>query len=151
MIPAAIHMLKFSENYKGSWLFRAAPIKDLAALHRGTIKAFIVKLYLPILIVLGACFIAIFSVRILPDLLIVFLAGCLHTIISYKLLNDKRYPFSESFEFAMDMGTAVNILLMILASVFALIHLVASLFNYGIYVYLVVLLIATVSSWRNAF
>lgn len=151
MIPTVVHMLKFSENYKGSWLFRAAPIKDLAALHRGTIKAFLVRLYLPILIVLSACFIAIFSVRIIPDLIIVFLAGCLNTIISYKLVNGERYPFSESFEFAMDMNTAKNILLFILAGAFALIHLIASLFSYGIYVYLVVLLIANVVSWRKAY
>lgn len=151
MIPMGVHMLKFSENYKGGWLFRATPIKNLGMLHRGTIKAFIVKLYLPILIVLSACFIGIFSVRILPDLVLVFLAGSLHAMISYKLLSNETYPFSESFEFAMDMNTAKNFLLMFFAGVFALIHFIASQFSYGIYVYLVILLIATVISWRKAF
>lgn len=151
MIPTVIHMLKFSENYQGSWLFHATPIKDLAALKRGTLKAFIVKLYLPVLLLLSVCFIAIFSAQIIPDLLVVFLAGILHTIISDKLYNKGRYPFSESFSFAMDMNTATSILLLVLAGIFALIHFFASMFSFGIYVYLVVLLVATVVSWRNAY
>ncbi|MFD2759665.1 hypothetical protein [Lentibacillus juripiscarius] len=151
MIPTVIHMLKYSENFKGSWIFRAAPIRDLASLHRGTIKAFLVKLYLPIFIVLGTVFTVIFSVKIIPDLAVVLLAGCLHTIISYKLLNKGTYPFSQSFELAQDMNTGMNILLTLLAGLFALIHFIALSFSNGIYIYLGVLLIVTIVSWFVAF
>ncbi|WP_404450546.1 hypothetical protein LG329_09300 [Virgibacillus necropolis] len=151
MIPAVIHMLKFSENYKGSWVFRATPIEDLGSLHRGTIKAYLVKLYLPVFIVLSAAFIWIFSVRIVPDLIVVFLAGCLLIIISYRLLNGETYPFTQSFEFAQDMNTGLNILLTLVSGVFALIHFFVLSYSYGVYLYLVVLLIATIVSWLKFF
>ncbi|WP_430789842.1 hypothetical protein VBD025_04910 [Virgibacillus flavescens] len=151
MIPMTVHMLKFSENYKGSWLFRAAPIADLGVMHRGAVKAFLVKLYLPIFIVLSTVFIWIFSARILPDLLAVLLAGILHTLISYKFLNGDSLPFTQSFEFAQNMNTGVSILLTLIAGVFAVVHLLALNFSYGVVVYLVVLLIATIVSWMKIF
>ncbi len=79
------------------------------------------------------------------------LAGCLHTIISYKLLNKGTYPFSQSFELAQDMNTGMNILLTLLAGLFALIHFIALSFSNGIYIYLGVLLIVTIVSWFVAF
>ncbi|WP_382398304.1 hypothetical protein [Lentibacillus salinarum] len=151
MIPSIIHMLKYSENYNGAWILRATPIEDPISLHRGTIKAFLVKLYLPIFMVLSVVFTVIFSVRIIPDLITVFLAACLHTIISYKLLNDETYPFSQSFEFAQDTNTGVNILLMLFAGLFALIHFLVLSISFGIYVYLGILLLVTVVSWLVVF
>lgn len=151
MIPTVIHMLKFSENYKGSWVFRATPIENLVSLHRAAIKAFLVKLYLPVFLVLSVAFTWIFSARIIPDLIVILLAGCLHSIISYKLLNNKAHPFTQSYEFAQDMNTALNILLVLLAGLFALVHFLVLPYNWGIYVYMFVLLIATIVSWIRIF
>ncbi|WP_010530256.1 hypothetical protein [Lentibacillus jeotgali] len=151
MIPAAIHMLKYSENYNGSWILRTVSLADSLSLHRGAIKAFFVKLYLPVFAVLSVVFLFIFSPRIAPDLVAVLLGGWLHTIISYKLLNNRTYPFSQSFELAQDTNTAFNILLSLMAGLFALVHYIVLSFSYGIYFYIGALLIVTVVSWLIIF
>ncbi|MFZ3579917.1 hypothetical protein [Virgibacillus sp. DJP39] len=151
MIPTAVHMLKYSESYKGSWVFRAAPVSNLASFNRSAVKAFIVKLYLPIFIVLCAAFTWIFSIRIVPDLFVVFLSGFLQTIISYKLLNDGVYPYTQSVEFSQDMNTGLNILLSLLAGLFALGHYFFLTISNGIYLYLGLLVVLNVVSWIKVF
>ncbi|WP_164669310.1 hypothetical protein [Virgibacillus doumboii] len=147
MIPAVVHMLKFSENYKGSWIFLVSPVKDPVSFRRGALKAFLVKLYLPIFTILSVIFLWIFSVRILPDLIAVLLGACLHAIISYKMFNNDAYPFSHSFEGAQNMNTAISIMLTLMAGIFALAHYFALSFSHGIYIYLGILLPATIAVW----
>ncbi|MFC4559820.1 hypothetical protein ACFO3D_16670 [Virgibacillus kekensis] len=151
IIPAVIHMLKYAGSYRGGWIFTAAPVKNISLLGRAAVKAFIVKLYLPVFTVLSVVFLAIFSTEILPDLVVVFLSGCIHTILSYILLNKNHIPFSESFEFAQEINTAENIMLTILAGVFAIVHLMVISISYGIYIYLAVLLFALITSWIVVF
>ncbi|GGK08745.1 hypothetical protein GCM10007063_33960 [Lentibacillus kapialis] len=151
MIPAAVHMLNYSENYNGSWIFRTIPLADSTSMHRGAIKAFIVKLYLPIFAVLSVVFLFIFSSRIIPDLIAVFLAGYLETVVSYKILNGLTFPFSQSFELAHDTNTGFNILLSLMAAVFAIVHYSMLSVNYGIYIYIGALMIGSVVSWLTIF
>ncbi|WP_203248322.1 hypothetical protein [Sporosarcina beigongshangi] len=151
MIPNIVHMLKFSGSYKGSWLFKAAPIQQPSAAYSGALKAFLVKLYVPIFLVLGFVFTWIFTVRILPDLFVIFLVGIVQMLITYTILKAGEYPFSESFEFAQDAGTAKMLLLGLLVGIFVVGHLIASIFDYGIYVYIVVLCVAILLGWRRMF
>ncbi|MEK5039736.1 hypothetical protein [Sporosarcina sp. FSL K6-3457] len=151
MIPSIIFMLKFSSSYKGSWLFKAAPIQHQSAAYSGALKAYLVKLYMPIFLVLSIAFTWIFTVRILPDLLAVLLAGIAQTLITYKMINDEEYPFSKSFEFAQDAGTAKMMLLSVVTGVFVIGHLIATSFDFGIYIYIVVLLFAVLLGWRRVF
>ncbi|MEK3888759.1 hypothetical protein [Bacillus sp. FSL K6-3431] len=151
MIPAIVHMLKFSGNYKGSWIYRAAPIEETSSVYSGTMKAFLVKMYLPIYLLLSILFIWIFSMGILPDLLAVLLAGVVQVLLTYRLINIETYPFSRSFEFAQDSNTAIMIILMLITGLFAGIHVLATIINYGIYVYVVILLITTIIGWRFTF
>ncbi|MBO0587526.1 hypothetical protein [Sporosarcina sp. E16_8] len=151
MIPNIVHMLKFSGSYKGSWLFKATPIQQMSTAYSGTLKAFLVKLYVPILLVLSVVFTWIFTVRILPDLVAVLLAGIGQTLVTYKLINDEEYPFSKSFEFTQDAGGAKMLLLSLVTGVFVVGHLIATPFNYGIYVYIVLLLAVVLIGWRMVF
>ncbi|MCM3112936.1 ABC transporter permease [Lederbergia lenta] len=151
MIPAIVHMLKFSGNYKGNWIYRATPIKEVSSIYSGTLKAFLVKMYAPIYFLLSILFIFIFSVEILPDLFAVLLAGLSQVLITYRLTNNETYPFSRSFEFAQDSNTANMIVLMIITVLFAGIHLLATFINYGLYVYIVILFVATIIGWRYTF
>ncbi len=151
MIPAVVHMLKFSSNYKGAWLFRATPMRDESIFYRAALKAFLTKLYLPLMLVLSVFFLSMFSFRIVPDLLVILVTGVLHALLSYKLLNNQTYPFSRSFEFASDMDTAKNIILMIIVGLFGGIHYLATLLPYGVLGYLVLVIIAAMISWKLVF
>ena len=142
-------MLKFSGSYKGSWLLKAAPIENQSAAYSGALKAILVKLYIPVLLLLSIAFMWIFTGRILPDLLAVLLAGIIQTLITYKLLNNESYPFSKSFEFAQEDASGVKMIFPILLTfVFALVHLLVTFVDYGIYVYIVILLVAVLLGWR---
>ncbi|WP_188456423.1 hypothetical protein [Virgibacillus oceani] len=150
MIGSVVYMLKFSENYKGGWIFYVAPIHNPSTMYEATLKAFIVKLYLPVYILLSVIFVSIFSVRILPDLVIVLVTVILFTLISYKLLNNDDFAFTKPIESMQMQGgnTAVLFILMALVGVFAAIHYFMSKMEYGVYIYLVVLSIATIIAWK---
>lgn len=151
IIPSVVFMLKFSAGYKGNWLFRAAPIERISAIHSGTLKAFFVKLYIPIFVFLSLVFIWIFSARILPDLAAVLLGGLLQTLITYKIANGSDLPFSMSFEFAQESGGAKMMILTLITGAFVGAHFLANAFHYGIYVYIAVLLVAMGIGWRMVF
>ncbi|WP_077624501.1 hypothetical protein [Sediminibacillus massiliensis] len=151
MIPAAVHMLKFSGNYKGAWIYRAAPIKEEGMIYRATLKAFLMKLYVPVFTVTSCIFLAIFSVEIIPDLMVVLIAGWMHALLSYKLLIDEKFPFSQSFVFAHSADTAKNILMILFAGIFAVLHYAALSIQFGIYVYMVLLAASTWFAWKRVF
>ena len=151
IIPSVVFMLKFSEGYKGSWLFRAAPIEQASSAYSGTLKAFIVKMYLPVFVFLSVVFVWIFSARILPDLAAVLLGGLLQILITYRIVNEGEFPFSTSFEFAQESGGAKMFLLTLITGAFVGAHFLANAFEYGIYVYVVVLLLAVGIGWRMVF
>ena len=125
MIPNIVHMLRFSGNYKGGWLFKATPILQMSSAYSGALKAFLVKLYVPIFLVLSVVFTWVFTVRILPDLVAVLLAGIGQTLITYKLINDEEFPFSKSFELTQDSEGAKMLLLSLVTGVFVVGHLIA--------------------------
>ena len=89
--------------------------------------------------------------RILPDLFAVLLAGIAQTLVTYKMINDEEYPFSKSFEFAQDAGTAKMMLLSVVTAVFVIGHLIATNFDFGIYIYIVVLFVGVLLGWRGVF
>ncbi|WP_404467138.1 hypothetical protein [Planococcus rifietoensis] len=151
IIPSVVFMLKFSEGYKGSWLFRAAPIEQASSAYSGTLKAFIVKMYVPVFVFLSVIFLWIFSARILPDLAAVLLGGLLQILITYRIVNEGEFPFSTSFEFAQESGGAKMLLLTLITGAFIGAHFLVNAFDYGIYVYLVVLLLAVGIGWRLVF
>lgn len=151
MVSLAVHMLRYSANYNGSWIFRTAPIRQPGALYSAALKAFLLKLYMPIFVLLAAIFIAIFSLRILPDLAVVLAATCLLTLLSYKVLNNRVYPFSEPFQATQDANTMKNFLIMFLIGLFAFVHYMATLIPYGNYIYFVVLLLVILIGWRKIF
>jgi len=152
LIPTVVHMLRFSDSYKGSWLLKAAPIERLSAAYSGALKALLVKIYIPVFLLVSIAFVWIFTGRILPDLLAVLLIGIVQTLITYKLLNNESYPFSRSFEFAQEEGSGVKMIFpVLLTGVFALVHLLITFVNYGIYVYIAILLLSIPLGWRIVF
>ncbi|PMC35899.1 hypothetical protein CJ195_16705 [Bacillus sp. UMB0899] len=150
IIPTTIILLKFSGKFKGSWIYRVAPLKQLKPLFSGTIKAFLFKLYLPVYLLLCVLFIVLFGVRILPDLLLVFSSACLYAIICFTII-EKTLPFSESFEANQTSNGALMFGLMLLASVFAGLHFLSTLFSFGLYLYLIISIVSLWLIWRKAF
>jgi hypothetical protein len=98
IIGTVVYMLQFSAKYKGAWIFQTTPIQEHSIVYRAAIKAFLVKLYFPIMFVLAAIYIWIFSFRILPDLAVILVAALLQVLIAYKLFSSGKYPFTEQMK-----------------------------------------------------
>lgn len=150
MLSAAIMMIRFSERYKGAWIYKTLPIKDIAPVFKGTLKAFIINLFLPVFLVEVLIFIAIFGIRIVPDMVIVFINIMIFNIICF-MATKKSLPFSESFEFVQEANGVINLLLAIVLAILAGVHFVFTKFNYGVYIYLVLSFIVNLVLWRLAF
>lgn len=151
LIPGTIFMLKFSSSYKGGWIFKAAPVARESAAFSAAIKAFLAKLYFPIFLVVGIIYIFIFSARILPDLGAVLLSAILQSLITYKIMKDEDFPYTRSFEFAQDPGTARMFLLTLIIGAFIGVHFIFRMFDFGIYIYMALLIVAIVIGWRKTF
>jgi ABC-2 type transport system permease protein len=129
IIPTILVLLKFSGKYKGAWIYRVAPIKQLKPMFSGTIKAFIFNLYLPVYMFLSVIFLALFGLRILPDLVVVFLNACTFAVICFMILK-KSIPFSESFdEYNQNSNIAIFIGLMLFVALFAGLHYATILYT----------------------
>lgn len=150
VMPTIVMMIKHSAGYKGAWVYKAIPIKSVADIFRGTLKAFISRLLFPIYIVECIIFMCIFGVRIFPDLIAVFLNILLFTVICFKTLK-KLLPFSESFGISSQGEGLVVIPLMLLLGVLAAVHYFCTSVNYAVYVYIVVMIIVDIFAWKKAF
>ncbi|RIW28255.1 hypothetical protein D3H55_22085 [Bacillus salacetis] len=150
MIPNIMMMLKYSGKFKGAWLYRTAPVQELRNLYTGTIKALIVRLFLPIYILLSIIFIFLFGIRIVEDIFIILLSGILYTIIGFVLIKG-TLPFSHSFEAVQESDGWKIIPFLLLIGLFLGVHFLFTLFNYGTYIYLVLLSMAVLISWKYSF
>ncbi|WP_041580775.1 hypothetical protein [Bacillus sp. 1NLA3E] len=150
IIPTVVMMLKFSGTYKGAWIYKVAPIKDLKPIFSGTMKAFIMKLFLPLYLFLSLIFIGIFGVRIMPDLVVAFFNACFYVVICF-LFFKKSLPFSESFEGMQQSGTWKTFLLILFLPAFVGLHFVSTLVSWGLLVYLLLMGVTVFSVWKIAF
>lgn len=151
IIPTIMILLKFSGKYKGAWIYKVSPIQQLKPMFSGTIKSFIFNLYLPVYLLLSIIFIALFGLRVLPDLVVVFINACTYAVICYMLLK-KSIPFSESFDqYNQNSNSALIFGLMLFVALFAGLHFVSTLVWYGIYLYLVIAILCLWTIWKLAF
>ncbi|MFD2042890.1 hypothetical protein ACFSTA_01050 [Ornithinibacillus salinisoli] len=152
MIGVVIFMLNFSGKYKGAWVFQTTPITNPSLVFSATLKAFLLKLYLPIFLFLSVIYVTIFSVRIIPDLAVVFVTAILHTLICFRAIKNEGFPFTKPFESAQQGGESMKtFLLMFIVGMFFVVHYFVSKMEYGVIIYLVILIIVTILSWRMIF
>lgn len=150
LIPSTLMMLKYSVNYKGAWVYRMVPFHDMASILKGSIKACLVKLLIPLFILESVVFLCIFGLRIMPDLVVVGLSLGIYVLISFGILR-KALPFSEPYQATQNSeGLKVFFLISILA-VFAGIHLMFTTMSYGIYIYMILLIVVNIVGWRKSF
>ncbi|MEK3977867.1 hypothetical protein MKY37_02110 [Psychrobacillus sp. FSL K6-2836] len=151
MIPSVVQMLEYSGNYKGQWIFYAAPIKNKSIVYSAALKASIVNYFVPILTMLGVIFFWIFSFRILLDLVVVLLAAILLTLVSYGIFNKGKFPFISSHEHTQTNAFVKVFGSMLIVGLMAAIHAVVLIIPNGLPVYAVLLLISNFLGWKLMF
>jgi len=147
-IPTIIFMLRYSGKYKGAWIFTTLPVSDFYAFYKGSLKAVIIKLYLPIYFLLSIVFVFLFGIRIIPDLLVVFLSAFFYAIVCYLLL-DRQIPFSMSFESGGNQQSWRLFLLLIPLPILAGIHYISISLPFGVYINGLLLFLVNLLTWRK--
>ncbi|WP_042348313.1 hypothetical protein [Bacillus massiliigorillae] len=147
MIPNLVYILQFSEKYKAAWIYRSVPIKDANCVNKGVLKAALVRYLLPLFIIQSICFVYLFGMNILIDLIVVILSIALFTMFSAKILV-KALPFSLAFENAKADTVKMFTAMFILGGL-ALVHFVIQLL--GIYIlvgYIIILVVLNYFVWK---
>lgn len=150
LLPTVILMIGNSERYKGAWIYKALPIRNVMPIFKGTIKAFITKLFFPMFLFEAIIFTIIFGIRIVPDLLMMFLNMMIFIIFCFMAM-DKILPFSKSFEAIQKANTGNILLLLIVLAIMAGIHYALTYISFGIYLYVILAFIINMILWKVAF
>ncbi|WP_374964689.1 hypothetical protein [Lysinibacillus sp. RS5] len=151
IIPSAVLMLGHSGKYKAAWVYKIFPLKDYTDLQKGSLKAFLMKLYIPLYVVLSIIFCFIYGIRIIPDLLTVLVTSCLYTVICYIGMSS-TIPFTKPHDEIGDAQGWKALLFFIPLGMLAGLHyLIASQFSFGSIFYLMVLVIMNFGIWKLVF
>ncbi len=151
IIPTSVLMLGHSSNYKAAWIYRIFPFKDFSALKKGSLKAFLIKLFIPIYLILSVVLCYIYGIRIVPDLLIVLVTSWIFTCICYVGFGSK-IPFTKPFNEISDSQGWKSLVLMIPLAILAGVHyFMVSKIDYGTIIYLIALLIINAIAWKTVF
>jgi len=147
-IPTIIFMMRYSGKYKGAWIFTILPISDFSMYYKGALKALIIKLYLPIYFLISIVFLILFGMRIIPDLLVVFISAFLYSVICYGML-DKEVPFSMSFDSGANQQSWRLFLLLLPLPILAGIHYISISLPFGVYIYGILLFFVNLILWKK--
>lgn len=151
-IPTIIIALKFSRNYKASYIYTTIPIKNKMNVHKAAIKACLVNIIIPIYLILCIIFIYFYKVSIIRHIVVVFLLSIFITISSFKII-DKSMPFSHQINvLKKNYAIVENCLMIVLIFIMAGIHFVGSIFGtLALNIYIIALLIINIFLFKSSF
>lgn len=150
LVPTVIMMLRYSGKYKAAWIYHTVPVAERSAIHRGTVLAALIRLVFPVYMLESVIFVFLFGPAIILDLIVFGLVIMFFSIVSFAFLS-KVLPFSQPFEAAQQSEGLRVFMLMLLIAVLGGIHLAAASVSYGVYIYLVILLILNAVTWSRVF
>ena len=149
MVPTVLGAVGYSGNYKGAWIYETIPIKDKSTIHRGTVKAAIVNLFVPVFILVSLIFLIIYKMKIVDQIIVAGINMLLYIIIVYKIL-DNNLPFSKAFELTQDSSMKGTMLVaLFIMGLFAFVHYILTRIPYGVYAYIPIGLIVSKISWSK--
>ncbi|GGN93774.1 hypothetical protein [Saccharibacillus kuerlensis] len=151
MIPTLVMMMKYSGGFKGSWIYNTAPLTNVDVIYRGTLKALLVRLFLPLFLVESILFVLLFGMRIVPDLLVILAASALLFPLTLRIL-ERELPFSLPFPTSSRESGGLKMFgAMLLLGMFAALHygVLAFLPGFGVWLLLAVMLAGNFWIWHG--
>jgi hypothetical protein len=100
-LPTLLIMSRCSSNSKGAWIYKTVPMTNLTPVFKGTVKAMLAGLFLPVFLLNSVVFLLLCGVGILPGLIAMLLNFLLHMAVCFKFLKH-ILPFSEAFGVKQD-------------------------------------------------
>jgi hypothetical protein len=85
--------IHFSDEYKAAWIYQAAPIQKPGEILSGTLKAILVRFFIPLYLFASTAILFIWGEKVIADLLFGMVA-CILLMLSIFILVDKHLPLS---------------------------------------------------------
>lgn len=109
-------------NMGSTWIFKSLPMCSPANLFKGTIKAAFAKYFIPFYTIIGIILCSLWGIKILPDVIIVFLFIYLITLLTYYL-QEPLFPFTAEKKATQGGSNTMKIIgLTLLTVVFGFLH-----------------------------
>ncbi len=147
MLTPVILMVKYSDQFKASWIYKAVPIDDMASIFKGVYKGVFYKMILPVYTVLALVYLWVFGLRIIPQIIAILFVIIILNLITVKLM-DKHLPFSVSFKDGEKMDDlGITLFIFMLSAIFGVVHYIINRLNYGVYIFILIELILIGILW----
>ncbi|MDK0616607.1 ABC transporter permease [Clostridium perfringens] len=147
MLTPVILMVKYSDQFKASWIYKAVPIDDMASIFKGTYKGVFYKMILPVYTILALVYLWVFGLRIIPQIIAILFVIIILNLITVKLM-DKHLPFSVSFKDGEKMDDlGITLFIFMLSGIFGVVHYIINRLNYGVYIFILIELILIWILW----
>jgi hypothetical protein len=141
-------MIYFSEKYQGAWIYGVLPLKDPSVILKGALKAFIIKYILPVFFLSSLIFTIIYGLRIVPDMILIFINTIILVIYFFKVTS-KGLPFYKDFKITQDGSLPGWMMLsMVITGAFVGLHLLALKFAFGVLLNICLSLAMIALLWR---
>lgn len=152
LLAAMFPLISLSQNYKGAWIYKALPVDNPAAVLKGAFKGFLYKYIVPFFLLISLLFIGIFGLKIVPDLVLIFL-NMLLIMLTIFHFSKKELPFYKDFQYAQNgSSTAMIFIMFALCGVAAAIHyIVLVFFSFGLVLNIGISLMIVMILWRYSF
>ncbi|GAB3643919.1 hypothetical protein [Spirosoma arcticum] len=130
-VMVAQYQLSVSDNYRASWVYGSAPIRDPGDVLSGSLKALIVKLLMPFYLLLAAYILFRYGTDKITDVVLAFF-NSLIMLMSAALLSTRHLPFSVEQDALKQNNTARGILVSVVLGVVGFSHYGLTLVPYGV-------------------
>lgn len=108
----AISNLVYSDKFRAGWVYYAAPVEAPGQLLMGAFKAAFVKFFLPFYLVIAAFALAVWGLKVLPDLLLGLVNVALVNIV-FAFIYLRRLPFATEVNIKQGAGSILKGLLVL--------------------------------------
>ena len=152
VIPTIVTILKYSKDYKASYIYLITNTKNTQAIHKATFKACLINLIIHIYLIESIVFVYFYKCSVISNLIVIFLVLIFITIITFKGFKN-MIPFSLPFDLLKKDVCKVTILLInTLTLIMAGIHLLISFIgSVAVNIYILVLLALNILLFKSTF
>lgn len=147
IIPSVISLVLFSSAWKGAYVYAVSGFIDTRSMFRGILEAIVIRLFIPLMVVNSAIYIAIFKYRFAADIVSMLIA----TIAIFPVLgkiNLTDFPFSRPIDESnqgKDIGKFISSLGVVVCIV--VMHVIFRKFQMGMWIYIGLMTVLIPVSW----
>ncbi len=148
-IPMPAMIVRYSDQHEAAWIYEAMPLAKPGDVLMATLKTILVRFALPFTALVAIVAIAIWGVRLLPDVVLA-IEGTLLVSVTQAIVVGRRFPFSEEYHVAESSGKLFrSMIFMGLPVMLATVHFGLSILPGGVLVGIVLVGLICAAVWRQ--